>query len=40
MKSILVKTGKSRYENLENLKIVPDYIINSIADLPGLIQFN
>ena len=40
MKSILVKTGKFRYENLENLKIVPDYIINSIADLPGLIQFN
>ena len=40
MKSILVKTGKFRDENLENLKIVPDYIINSIADLPGLIQFN
>ena len=40
MKSILVKTGKFRDENLENLKIVPDYIINSIADLSGLIQFN
>ena len=40
MKSILVKTGKFRDKNLENLKIVPDYIINSIADLSGLIQFN
>jgi ribonucleotide monophosphatase NagD (HAD superfamily) len=38
MKSILVKTGKFREENLENSKIVPDYIINSIADLSGLIQ--
>ena len=40
MKSILVKTGKFREENLENSKIVPDYIINSIADLSGLIQLN
>ena len=40
MKSILVKTGKFREENLENLKIVPDYIINSIADLLGLIQLS
>jgi len=38
MKSILVKTGKFREEGLENSKIVPDYIINSIADLSGLIQ--
>ena len=38
MKSILVKTGKFREENLENSKIVPDYVINSIADLSGLIQ--
>lgn len=38
MKSILVKTGKFREENLENSKIVPDYIINSIADLSGLMQ--
>ena len=40
MKSILVKTGKFRDENLENLTIVPDYIINSIADLSRLMQFN
>ena len=40
MKSILVKTGKFREESLENSKIVPDYIINSIADLSGLIQLN
>ena len=38
MKSILVKTGKFRKENLENSKIAPDYIINSIADLSELIQ--
>ena len=40
MKSILVKTGKFREENLKSLKIVPDYIINSIADLSELIQCN
>ena len=40
MKSILVKTGKFRKVLLENSKIVPDYIINSISDLPQLIQFN
>jgi len=40
MKSILVKTGKFREENLENSKIVPDYILNSITDLSGLIQLS
>ena len=40
MKSILVKTGKFQEETLENSKIVPDYIINSIADLSGLIQLS
>jgi len=40
MKSILVKTGKFRENNLKSSKIVPDYIINSIADLEGLVQFN
>jgi len=40
MKSILVKTGKFREESLENSKIVPDYIINSIADLTELIKLN
>ena len=40
MKSILVKTGKFREEKLENSKIVPDYIINSIVDLSGLIQLS
>ena len=39
MKSILVKTGKFREKSLNCSKIVPDYIINSIADLSGLIQF-
>ena len=40
MKSILVKTGKFREGSLEAAKIIPDYIINSIADLLGLIQLN
>ena len=40
MKSILVKTGKFREKNMENSKIVPDYIINSIADLLGLFQLS
>ena len=40
MKSILVKTGKFREGSLEKSKIVPDYIIDSIADLSDLIQLN
>ena len=40
MKSILVKTGKFREESLEVSKIVPDYIINSIADLSSLIELS
>ena len=40
MGSILVKTGKFRKVLLENSKIVPDYTINSISDLPKLIQLN
>ena len=40
MKSILVKTGKFREENLKESTIVPDYIINSVADLSEIIQLN
>ncbi|SVE03627.1 uncharacterized protein METZ01_LOCUS456481, partial [marine metagenome] len=38
MKSILVKTGKFLDKNLEHSTIKPDFIINSIADLPRLLQ--
>ena len=40
MKSILVKTGKFREENLERSDNIPDYIINSVADLPDIFQLN
>ena len=40
MKSILVKTGKFRAETLPSYDIKPSYIINSIADLPGIIDLD
>ena len=40
MRSVLVKTGKFREENLKYSAIKPDYIINSVADLPNLFQLN
>ena len=40
MKSVLVKTGKFREENLERSDNMPDYIINSVADLPDIFQLN
>ena len=38
MKSVLVKTGKFREDVLARSKIKPDFIINSIADLPELFE--
>ena len=38
MISILVKTGKFRREWLGRSEGKPNYIINSIADLPNLLQ--
>jgi HAD superfamily hydrolase (TIGR01458 family) len=40
MKSILVKTGKFRDETLQSSDIKPGYIIDSIADLPGIIDLD
>ena len=40
IKSALVKTGKFREETLISSNIKPDYIINSIADLPSIIDFD
>ena len=40
MQSILVKTGKYREESLKRSEITPDFIINSVADLPELLQLN
>ena len=40
MKSVLVKTGKFREENLKRSEIKPNHIINSVADLPNIFQFN
>ena len=40
MQSILVKTGKYREESLKRSEIIPDFIINSVADLPELLQLN
>jgi ribonucleotide monophosphatase NagD (HAD superfamily) len=40
MQSILVKTGKYREESLNPPEITPDFIINSVADLPELLQLN
>ena len=38
MKSVLVKTGKFRKGGGVSQEIGPNYIINSIADLPNLLQ--
>ena len=38
MKSALVKTGKFRNENLNSFDIIPNYIIDSIADLPSILD--
>ena len=40
MQSILVKTGKYSEESLKRSEITPDFIINSVADLPELLQLN
>ena len=40
IKSVLVKTGKFREESLERSDNIPDYIINSVADLPDIFQLN
>jgi HAD superfamily hydrolase (TIGR01458 family) len=38
MKSVLVRTGKFQHEILQSSDIGPNYIIDSIADLPGIID--
>ena len=38
MKSVLVKTGKFLDKNLRCSDVMPNYIINSIADLPDIID--
>ena len=38
MKSVLVKTGKFRQESLQSSYIQPNHIIESIADLPNIIN--
>ena len=38
MKSVLVKTGKFRQETVDCSKIVPRYIISSVAELPDLLK--
>jgi len=40
MKSVLVKTGKFRAETLRSSDIKPSYIIDSIADLPSIIDLD
>jgi len=40
MKSVLVKTGKFRSDNLQSSSIKPNYIIDSIADLPSIIDLH
>ncbi|MBC8256415.1 MAG: TIGR01458 family HAD-type hydrolase [Candidatus Marinimicrobia bacterium] len=40
MQSVLVRTGKYRRESLNCSAIKPDYIINSVDDLPELLQLN
>ena len=40
MKSVLVKTGKFRDDTLQFYDIKPSYIIDSIADLPGIIDLD
>ena len=38
MKAVLVRTGKYHRDALDDSKIKPDFIINSIADLPRLFE--
>ena len=40
MKSVLVKTGKFRDDTLRRSEIKPDFIIDSVADLPSLFKLN
>ena len=40
MKSVLVRTGKFRQNILDNSKIKPDFIIDSISELPRLFNLN
>ena len=40
MKSVLVKTGKFREDVLAQSKIKPDYIIESVANLPSLLRLS
>jgi len=40
MRSVLVKTGEFDPAELENVTARPDYVIDAIADLPGLKIFN
>ena len=40
MKSVLVKTGKFREDVLAQSKIKPDHIIESVANLPGLLRLS
>jgi ribonucleotide monophosphatase NagD (HAD superfamily) len=37
MRGVLVRTGKFRRESLEAADPTPDAVIDSIADLPGLL---
>ena len=38
MKSVLVRTGKFREDALSNSELKPDFIIDSVSDLPGLFE--
>lgn len=38
LKTVLVRTGKFRPDALERSSIVPDAVLNSIADLPGWLE--
>lgn len=38
MRAALVKTGKFRDEQLKDADIMPDYLINSVADIPRLLD--
>ena len=40
MKSVLVKTGKFKEDVLAQSKTMPDYIIESVADLPNLLKLS
>jgi ribonucleotide monophosphatase NagD (HAD superfamily) len=35
---VLVRTGKFRPEQLENLSVRPDGVLDSLADLPDLLS--